>query len=291
MARGSTYSHVMFRRDNYTMAMSIPRTTRTRNPVNKRKCIQQNPLASIPPHSTDSNHRMPFAKPNPGPNYTMGFNPQYSSNVNHVGISAQQPPMKRPRFDSANATVQLVVKVPSGGDSTRSYSINVPPKFNAALQAFLAKQDYSPQYDHSPSNVSVQPSALPPHKVQKPACFMPRPAQKQPIGGHNFPSGMKRVISAEDLGQMVSTKEQHMQPPIKSPATMRRQQVAGAASKALPESLPRRPQDKAPLPSVMDKLASLATIALYQAASRPPLPSNFSSPLAANALNLSNILS
>jgi hypothetical protein len=102
---------------------------------------------------------------------------------------------------------------------------------------------------------------------------------------------MKRVISAEDLGQMVSTKEQHMQPPIKSPATMRRQQVAGAASKALPESLPRRPQDKAPLPSVMDKLASLATIALYQAASRPPLPSNFSSPLAANALNLSNILS
>jgi hypothetical protein len=233
---------------------------------------------------------MPFAKPNPGPNYTMGFNPQYSSNVNHVGISAQQPPMKRPCTDSANAIVQLVVKVPSGGDSTRSYSINVPPKFNVALQAFVAKQQLSLQYDHSPSNVSVQPSALPPHKVQKPACFIP--AQKQPIGGHNFPSGMKRVISAEDLGQMVSTKEQHMQPPIKSPATMRRQQVAGAASKALPESLPRRPQDKAPLPSVMDKLASLATIALYQAASsRPPLPPSPSSPLAANALSLSNILS
>jgi hypothetical protein len=187
--------------------------------------------------------------------------------------------------------VQLVVKVPSGGDSTRSYSINVPPKFNAALQAFLAKQDYSPQYDHSPSNVSVQPSALPPHMVQNPACFMPRPAQKQPIGGHNVPSGMKRVISAEDLrSQRVSTKEQHMQPPIKSPATMRRQQVADAAN-ALPESLPRRPQDKAPLPSVMDKLASLASVALYQAASRPPLPPNPWSPLAANALNLSNILS
>jgi hypothetical protein len=178
----------------------------------------------------------------------------------HQAQQAPQPVMKRHRPDDeetppdhGNAEVQMVMKVPSSGGKARYYSVNMPPKFCAALQVLVTKQQALPRSDKR-ADVETAPV---PEKVSV--------------------SRMQRTISATDLlSQTVTVKEQHMQPQhthrkaraSSNTARMRSLPLTGAEASTfmLPSTLQACQPIGAPkLPSLSDNLARLAAVAEEEA--------------------------
>jgi hypothetical protein len=205
--------------------------------------------------------------------------------------------MKRQRPDQGNAVVKIFMKVPSDAGNSRSYSINMPPKFSAALQAFVEKEQAlacnpgRPDASTTPSqgdevvpaprmmqqapSSTWQPASHPPPRFlpqQNRSIFVEAARQHTARAAL---SGMKRVVSATDLPlQAVAVREQHIQPQhahpevkVASPGIRKRSLPLTGCTDAAPATLPssalqtRESVAESALPSMTDKLASLASIA------------------------------